>query len=116
MSKSLKSSKSLKFINRLCSPALFYLVLSLLGLILIIIQNINSYQSIYHLGNLSFKVPSILFIFILKIIYILFWTWILNFLCKNNYTWFAWFLVFFPFILLVSLLLLSSFSIHILKI
>jgi len=39
-------------------------------------------------------------IFIIKVVYILFWTWILNLMCKDGYTNIAWFLVLLPFVLL----------------
>jgi hypothetical protein len=39
-------------------------------------------------------------VFLVKIVYILFWTWILNLICKDGHTGIAWFLVLIPFILL----------------
>ena len=39
-------------------------------------------------------------VFIVKIIYILFWTWVLNLMCKDGHSGIAWFLVLLPFILL----------------
>jgi hypothetical protein len=35
-----------------------------------------------------------------KVIYILFWTWVLNLMCKDGHTGIAWFLVLLPFIML----------------
>jgi hypothetical protein len=38
--------------------------------------------------------------FIVKLIYILFWSWVLNLICKDGHTGISWLLVLFPFILL----------------
>jgi H+/Cl- antiporter ClcA len=54
----------------------------------------------YSVGMYSCNVPSCIAVFIVKIIYILFWTWILNLICKDGHTGIAWFLVLLPFILL----------------
>jgi hypothetical protein len=39
-------------------------------------------------------------VFIIKLIYILFWTWVLNLICKDGHTNISWLLVLLPFILL----------------
>jgi hypothetical protein len=39
-------------------------------------------------------------IFVIKLIYILFWTWLLNIICRGGATAFAWLLVLLPFVLL----------------
>ena len=57
-------------------------------------------KHIYKLGMFTARVPSCLLVFIVKIIYILFWTWILNLICKDGHKGLAWFLVLLPFILL----------------
>ena len=49
---------------------------------------------------LSARVPSTFLVFVVKIIYILFWTWVLNLMCKDGHKEIAWFLVLIPFILL----------------
>jgi hypothetical protein len=36
--------------------------------------------------------------------YILFWTWLLNVICRGGATPFAWFLVLFPFIMMFIML------------
>jgi hypothetical protein len=38
-------------------------------------------------------------VFIVKLIYIFFWTWILNLMCKDGHSEISWFLVLLPFIL-----------------
>jgi len=83
----------------LCPPALFYLTLSVIAIIVMSFQNIGSKQ-VYCLGDYTCDVPSITIIFVIKIIYILFWTWILNIICRYGYSAVSWFLVFIPFILM----------------
>lgn len=86
-------------LKELCTPAFFYFALSMISLIVVIFQNIGN-TNIYNLGTLSARVPNTTVVLILKFIYILFWTWILNLICKDGHSNIAWFLVLIPFILL----------------
>jgi len=70
---------------------------------MIVFQNLGNSNS-YHVGNFSCRVPSTALIFIIKLIYILFWTWILNLICKDGHTGISWLLVLLPFILLFVLI------------
>ena len=92
-----------KTIKELCKPALVYFVVSVIGIFISIIQNLGNTKT-YRLGSFSCNVASTLLVFLLKIIYIFFWTWILNLICKDGYTNISWFLVLFPFILLFVLI------------
>jgi hypothetical protein len=92
----------------LCPPALFYLLLSILALIIMSLQNLAG-KSVYCLGEYNCNVSSVKFIFLIKIIYVLFWTWILNIICKYGYSSISWFLVFVPFIFMFIILLNSFF-------
>jgi hypothetical protein len=92
-----------KSIKELCSPAALYFIISILSLIMIVFQNLGNSNS-YHVGNFSCRVPSTVLIFIIKLIYILFWTWILNLICKDGHTGISWLLVLLPFILLFVLI------------
>jgi len=87
-----------KTLKMLCKPALIYFVISMLGLTISIFQNLGN-SDIYTLGSFSCNVPSTLLVFIVKIIYILFWTWILNLICKDGNKMISWVLVLFPFII-----------------
>jgi hypothetical protein len=88
-----------KGLNQLCTPSYIYFIISVIGLALVAFQNIGNNQ-MYCLGNFSCQVPSTIAVFIFKIVYILFWTWILNLMCKDGHSNIAWLLVLFPFILL----------------
>jgi len=88
-----------KKMGDLCSPSLVYFVISVLAVLMMIIQNLGN-STKYNLGNFSMNVPSVTMVFIVKIMYILFWTWILNLICKDGHKEIAWLLVLLPFILL----------------
>ncbi len=83
----------------LCSPALVYFVISMLGIFIAVIQNFGN-QNMYRLGDFTCRVPNTVMVFIVKILYILFWTWVLNLICKDGYTNISWLLVLIPWIFL----------------
>ena len=88
-----------KTMNQLCSPSYVYFIISMLGLAVSAVQNLKNRQ-MYSLGSFSCRVPSTIAVFLLKLVYILFWTWILNLMCKDGHKNIAWFLVLLPFILM----------------
>uniref|UniRef100_A0A6C0BA54 Uncharacterized protein n=1 Tax=viral metagenome TaxID=1070528 RepID=A0A6C0BA54_9ZZZZ len=89
----------------LCGPALFYFVISIIALIICGYQNMGN-RSMYSVGPMSARVSSTLFVFFVKLVYILFWTWILNLICGSGHSGIAWFLVLIPFILLFAVVLI----------
>jgi hypothetical protein len=91
-------------LKKMCGPAHFYLVISLFFIFIAAVQNMGS-TNVYCLGSLTCDVTSTTLIFVVKLIYILFWTWILNLMCGTGATKFAWGLVLMPFILMFVLLL-----------
>lgn len=66
----------------ICAPAKLYLVISAIAIIMALFN--------------KFSMKSILG----KTLFILLWTWILNFLCKKGYKTISWFLVLIPYILI----------------
>lgn len=90
-------------LRNLCTPSYVYLVISIIILIVMMIQN-YSFSDTYCLGSYSCNVSSTMMIFIIKILYILFWTWILNLMCRAGAPTFAWFLVLFPIVLMFLLI------------
>ena len=90
-------------LNQLCTPAYIYFILSVFCIVFAAFQNMGN-RNKYTLGMFSCNVPSCLAIFIVKIVYVLFWTWVLNLICNNGHTGIAWFLLFLPFIMLFLLL------------
>jgi hypothetical protein len=71
----------------------------MIGIIAAIIQNLGNHR-VYSLGLMHAQVPNTTVVFIVKIIYVLFWTYILNLICKDGHKEISWFLVLVPFILL----------------
>ncbi len=90
-------------IKGLCSPAFFYFILSCVVLVGTIIQNAGNTRK-YCIGHFGCNVANNAVVFLMKIIYILFWTFVLDYICKSGYTNISWFLVLLPFISLFILL------------
>ena len=100
----------LKLIKKLCTPAYVYLVISVIAIVLMMFQNCGNVD-MYCLGNYECEVPSTALIFLIKFIYVAFWTFLLDSVCKAGHKQFSWFLVLFPFILffvLLGLLMVSQ--------
>lgn len=97
-------------LKQLCTPAYVYFIISVLAIAISVFQNMGNTTK-YSLGAFSCNVPSCMLIFVMKIVYIVFWTWILNLMCKDGHTGIAWFLVLLPFVLLfviISMVMMSQ--------
>jgi len=94
---------TLKIIKKLCAPAYVYLVISSIAIILLMFQN-GGNTDVYCVGNFECPVPSTPMIFFVKFLYVAFWTFILDSVCKAGHKRVSWFLVLFPFILFFVLL------------
>ena len=88
-----------KSVKELCSPALFYFIMSIVGLLIVAFQNMGNNNELM-VGSTMLKVENSPVIFIVKLLYILFWTWILNLICKDGHSGISWLLVLMPFILI----------------
>lgn len=82
----------------LCQPAFIYLMVSIFSIFFIAIQNLND-CSRYHVGSFSCQVTSVIPVFIVKFVYVIFWTYILNLICNDHNKALAWLLVLVPYIL-----------------
>jgi hypothetical protein len=98
-------------LRKLCTPAMVYLGISVFAILVMFMQNLGN-REVYCVGKYqchsTFSLP---FIFLLKVIYVVFWTWILNIICASGYEGVAWFLVLIPFILFfisIAYIFLSS--------
>ena len=92
-----------KNINEMCTPARVYFVISMIGIVMTIIQNFGNH-GVYAMGSYSCSVPSTFLVIFIQIIYVLFWSWVLNLICKDGQPGIAWFLVLLPFVLLFVLI------------
>lgn len=109
----------LKDLNRkfkaLCTPASVYFVISFVAIVIMIVQNYNSPHNKYCVGSHHCSVDSpsskVIF-FVVKLMYVLFWTWILNLMCNAGYKDVAWFLVLLPivgmFVIIAALLTINK--------
>ena len=88
-----------KNIRELCTPSKVYFGISLFVFFVMILQNLGNTKN-YHLGCYSCYTSSLFLIFAFKLMYILFWTWVLNLICRDGYKNIAWFLVILPILLL----------------
>lgn len=96
---------SIVSLKRLCTPALVYIIISFIAILIMFFQNFGN-RNIYCLGSYNCDVSNVSIIFIIKILYVLFWTWILSLICESGYKNVAWLLVLFPFILFFILIAL----------
>ena len=98
-----------KSLKELCTPAVIYFVISMVSLVMILLQNLSNSNS-YNMGSFSCRVPNTAMVFVVKLSYILFWTYVLNLICKDGHTGLSWLLVLLPWILLfviIGLLMLN---------
>ena len=72
----------------LCTPAMVYLVLALIGMVM-------SFYNKFGPGSIA-----------IKALYVVAWTWFLNFLCSKGYKTISWFLVVLPFLLMFGMIAL----------
>lgn len=93
----------------LCTPASLYFVISMIALFMVLFQNLGNTDS-YNVGNFSCRVPSTVLVFVVKFIYIVFWTYVLNLICRDGHVGISWLLVLLPWLLLfviIGLLMLN---------
>ena len=94
-----------KSIKELCTPAAIYFVLSMVTIVIVFIQNLGNTNR-YRIGNYSCRVTSTTLLFIIKIIYVLFWTYVLNLICKDGHRELSWILLFLPFFVFMLLVVI----------
>lgn len=99
------------FIKNLCKPAYFYFLISIFFFIFIFIQNIFiNNGSRYCIGMYECNKNNKWMLLFSNLLYIIFWTYVLNFICNLGYPKLSWFIVLLPFIssfLLIGILLLN---------
>lgn len=68
-------------LENICTPAVVYLIISMITIMIAIYNNAR------------------IFTVLIKWIFVLLWTWVLNYICKIGYPMVSWVLVLFPYIL-----------------
>ena len=85
--------------NKLCSPSAGFLVVSIASLLVVLFHQKR---------HLIRRKPLLLMLIMLKILYILFWTWILDLICKSGHKGIAWALVLAPYVLVLLAVILKN--------
>ena len=91
-------------VQSLCTPAFIFFIISILSLFVMIFDNLENTHS-FCFGNVSCNVSNTSMVFIVEIVFLVFWTWLLNFICSRGYSNVAWFILLFPYILLLMVIL-----------
>ena len=106
MARKLKMNRSSFDLTHMCTPATIYFIISLIGLILVGVNNLDNNDKIC-VGNYNCYVGNNTTVFIANAIYILFWTFVLDLMCKGGYSSLSWFILLLPFIILFVLFITS---------
>jgi len=111
--KNLTKFDAVKTFKSLCSPAQLYLVMSALSFIIILMQNCNDSQT-YKIGTMEVKPEchNVVF-FVFKALYILGFTYLLNWFCSKKLKTLSWIIVLLPFLgmfLVLGMIMLSMMS------
>ena len=85
-------------IMNMCTPASIYFIISLIALIILGVSNLGNNDRLC-IGSYDCNVGNNTIVFTLNAIYILFWTFLLDLMCKNGYTGISWFILLLPFLL-----------------
>jgi hypothetical protein len=88
--------------NYLCPPAYIYFVISAVWLIIFVLfLNNGSIKLNEYCVDSDCTQPNVAFMILFKAMFIIFWTWVLNFICRTGRPGVAWFLFLFPFIIMI---------------
>ena len=66
----------------ICPPAQFYFILSIVSLVIMGYQNLGN-STLYCIGDYNCDVPNTGMVFVIKLLYVVFWTWLLNVICRG---------------------------------
>lgn len=75
--------------SSLCSPALLYLIISIFAIIMMIINKMQPMS------------------IVVKALFVVIWSWFLNYLCSQNHEGISWFLVILPMVLMLVIFSLA---------
>jgi hypothetical protein len=85
-------------LDNFCQPARVYLILASFSLVIITASNLGK-DTQYCIGELGCYAENSIYLLIFRVLYILFWTVVLNLICRGGGSLFSWILVLIPFIL-----------------
>jgi hypothetical protein len=93
--------------TRWCTPASLYFAISMISLIIVAAQNLTGSNTVMRIGSVQTNVPNVLFIMVLKFLFIIFWTWVLNLICKDGYSTVSWIIVLVPLLMSVAIMIFA---------
>ena len=76
-------------LENICTPAVVYLIISMITIMIAIYNNAR------------------VFSILIKWVFVLIWTWVLNYICKSGYPMVSWVLVLLPYILILLMIAVS---------
>jgi hypothetical protein len=92
-------------IRNLCTPAFVYFSVSSAFMVLSILQNLFSGNNFkYVFGNDECPVTNCALVFVAKLVYIAFWTWMLNLMCNDGQSTIAWIVLLLPLVVMFLLI------------
>ena len=97
VSRKYMTPNDMRIIKELCTPAYIYLIISILAIVIAMFQNAGKTKS-YTFCGYRMNVENTGLVFLFKGIIIVFWTIVLDSLCKNGFTQISWLLLALPFI------------------
>lgn len=92
-------------LRKLCTPALIHFVISFILLVTLLFFS-KDFENEICINKTKCNVGNKLVFFSVEGLLILFWTWILDLICKSGYTVVSWLLILLPFILFFTLITL----------
>tara|TARA_Y100001970_G_C13932178_1_gene698847 strand:- start:488 stop:811 length:324 start_codon:yes stop_codon:yes gene_type:complete len=96
-------------IKKLCTPASIYFLMSMIAFLIILVQNLGGEMNVLCVGDYKCDIGNVFVGLIMNLIYIIFWTFVLDLMCKNGYEKLSWIIVLLPillfFVMLTSMML-----------
>ena len=80
--------------NKICTPASLYLIISIVSILVALFYGLS------------------LAIVLGKVVFVLFWIFLLNLLCKSGYTSISWFLVLLPYVVIMAVFIIDAFVLN----
>ena len=83
-------------LSKLCTPSYLYFLISIILLCILGVQNIMNKDDTFCIGMYECSTFNKITVFLLHGLYILFWTFILDLMCKSGYKQVSWFIFLLP--------------------
>ena len=97
-------------IMKFCTPSKIYFFMAIILLFISFVNDMqNKDKNKVCLGKLKCNNKPLYYL--LNVLFIVFWSWVLNKLCTYGWVKLSWFLLLFPFIILVILFFMISFMV-----